>query len=236
MQINNLFGLVPTIIGNFLSNIYCVSKSDDVVYKLEYTGSTLKIVSKEPYKEIETILNDKTLLAEIETRDKLKKVINNSFIIYTETIEDYKIILISDLKEEINNNQDKYTLLIADDSPVITKFFTKNFENDFNILVAKNGEEAIKLIEENKENKSLVGAFIDLKMPIKSGYDVLEYLSNNNLFDTIPTSVISGEDSQDGIERATGFGIVDMLQKPFNVERARSIVDKTIQHSKNYNR
>lgn len=236
MQINNLFGLVPSIIGNFLSNIYCISKSDDVVYKLEYTGSALKIVAKEPYKEIESILSDKALITEIETEDKVKKVINNDFIIYTETIEDYKIILISDLKEENIKTQDKLTLLIADDSPIITKFFTKNFENDFNVLVAKDGEEAIKLIEENKENKSLVGAFIDLKMPVKSGYDVLDYLSKNDLFDIIPTSVISGEDSQDGIERATGYGIVDMLQKPFNVERARSIVDKTIQHSKNYNR
>ena len=49
MQINDLFGNVPAIIGNFISHIYCASKSDDVLYKLEYTGKTIKINTKIPY-------------------------------------------------------------------------------------------------------------------------------------------------------------------------------------------
>lgn len=235
MQINDLFGMVPSIIGNFITSIYCVSKNDDVLYKLEYTGSSLKIVSKSPYKEFLSCLdNNKSILKEIEESDKVKKIINSSLLLYSETIDDYKVIILSNIEEEKKEIQDKLTILIADDSPVITKFFTKTFETDFNILVAKNGEEAIKVIEDNLNDSSFVGAFIDLQMPIKSGYDVLDYLSANNLFATIPTSVISGEDSQNGIERATNYGIVDMLQKPFNADAAKSIVNKTIQHSKNY--
>lgn len=235
MQINDLFGMVPSIIGNFITSIYCVSKNDDVLYKLEYTGSSLKIVSKSPYKEFLSCLdNNKSILKEIEESDKVKKIINSSLLLYSETIDDYKVIILSNIEEEKKEIQDKLTILIADDSPVITKFFTKTFETDFNILVAKNGEEAIKAIEDNLNDSSFVGAFIDLQMPIKSGYDVLDYLSANNLFATIPTSVISGEDSQNGIERATNYGIVDMLQKPFNADAAKSIVNKTIQHSKNY--
>lgn len=235
MQINDLFGMVPSIIGNFITSIYCVSKNDDVLYKLEYTGSSLKIVSKSPYKELLSCLdNNNDILKEIEGSDKVKKIINNNLILYSEAVDDYKVIILSNIEEEKKNIQDKLTILIADDSPVITKFFTKTFETDFNILVAKNGEEAIKVIEDNLNDSSFVGAFIDLQMPIKSGYDVLDYLSANNLFATIPTSVISGEDSQNGIERATNYGIVDMLQKPFNADAAKSIVNKTIQHSKNY--
>ena len=52
MQINDLFGNVPAIIGNFISHIYCASKSDDVLYKLEYTGKTIKINTKEPYSNL----------------------------------------------------------------------------------------------------------------------------------------------------------------------------------------
>lgn len=235
MQINDLFGMVPSIIGNFITSIYCVSKNDDVLYKLEYTGSSLKIVSKSPYKELLSCLdNNNDILKEIEGSDKVKKIINNNLILYSEAVDDYKVIILSNIEEEKKNIQDKLTILIADDSPVITKFFTKTFETDFNILVAKNGEEAIKVIEDNLNDSSFVGAFIDLQMPIKSGYDVLDYLSANNLFATVPTSVISGEDSQNGIERATNYGIIDMLQKPFNADAAKSIVNKTIQHSKNY--
>ncbi len=235
MQINDLFGMVPSIIGNFITSIYCVSKNDDILYKLEYTGSSLKIVSKSPYKELLSCLdNNNGILKEIEESNKVKKFINNNLILYSETVDDYKVIILSNLEEEKKEVQDKLTILIADDSPVITKFFTKTFESDFNILVAKDGDEAIKTIESNLNNSSFVGAFIDLQMPIKSGYDVLDYLSSNNLFATIPTSVISGEDSQNGIERATNYGIIDMLQKPFNADAAKSIVNKTIQHSKNY--
>ncbi len=234
MQINDLFGMVPSIIGNFITNIYCACKDDDIFYKLEYTGASLKILSKSPYEEIFSCIKDKNAISEIESNEKVKKIISNDKVVYSETVDNYKIILISEINLPKSENGDKLTLLIADDSPVITKFFTKTFESEYNILVATNGEEAIKLIEENIENKSFVGAFIDLQMPIKSGYDVLDYLSTNNLFELIPTSVISGEDSQNGIERATAYSIIDMLQKPFNADAARSIINKTIQHSKNY--
>lgn len=234
MQINDLFGNVPSIIGNFISDIYCLSKEDDIVYKLEYTGSSLKVISKSPYAEINNFISDKEIINEIENNNSLKRIIKNKTSVYMETISDYKIVLICDFEEEKEVVDDKLTLLIADDSPVITKFFTKTFESEFNILVAKNGEEAINLIDENINNKLFVGAFIDLQMPVKNGYDVLDYLSNNNLLELIPTSVISGEDSQNGIERATAYGIIDMLQKPFNADAARSIINKTIQHSKNY--
>lgn len=234
MQINDLFGNVPSIIGNFISDIYCLSKEDDIVYKLEYTGSSLKVISKSPYAEINNFISDKEIINEIENNNSLKRIIKNKTSVYMETISDYKIVLICDFEEEKEVVDDKLTLLIADDSPVITKFFTKTFESEFNILVAKNGEEAINLIDENINNKLFVGAFIDLQMPVKNGYDVLDYLSSNNLLELIPTSVISGEDSQNGIERATAYGIIDMLQKPFNADAARSIINKTIQHSKNY--
>lgn len=234
MQINDLFGNVPSIIGNSISDIYCLSKEDDIVYKLEYTGSSLKVISKSPYAEINNFISDKEIINEIENNNSLKRIIKNKTSVYMETISDYKIVLICDFEEEKEVVDDKLTLLIADDSPVITKFFTKTFESEFNILVAKNGEEAINLIDENINNKLFVGAFIDLQMPVKNGYDVLDYLSSNNLLELIPTSVISGEDSQNGIERATAYGIIDMLQKPFNADAARSIINKTIQHSKNY--
>ena len=61
MQINDLFGNVPAIIGNFISHIYCASKSDDVLYKLEYTGKTIKINTKEPYSNLIKLLKKNIL-------------------------------------------------------------------------------------------------------------------------------------------------------------------------------
>lgn len=232
MLISDIFESIPSIIASNFSSIFCVSKDEDKAYFIEYTGSELKIVGENNYDYFKNEISKYVgLIEEVENNQTIKKVINNEIVLYTQSIDNYKIVLISELIKQENKKNNKQSILIADDSPVITKFFTKTFENDFNVLVASNGEEAIKLINDNLDS-NLVGAFIDLMMPVKNGYEVLDYLKANDLFSKLPVSVISGEDSQDGIEKATAYEIIDMLQKPFNADSARSIVNKTIQHKK----
>lgn len=237
MEINELLTSIPSIIGEYFENIYVVSKELDKSYKVLYTGDELKVSPSEKYETIREVLKDK--LESIETIDTIKDVYtidDKQKLISVKTVDKYKIIFITDITKELvlteTNKEEvvsekKAALLIADDSPVITKFFTKTFENEYEIVVATNGDEAIDFINKRDE-LNIIAGFIDLQMPGKNGYDVLEYLKENDLFKSFPVSVISGEDSQDGIERATTYGIVDMLQKPFSQEAARSIVNKTI--------
>ena len=232
MLISDIFESIPSIIASNFSSIFCVSKDEDKAYFIEYTGNELKIIGENNYDYFKNEINKYNgLIEEIENNQTIKKVINNETVLYTQSIDNYKIVLISELIKHESKKNNKQTILIADDSPVITKFFTKTFENEYNVLIASNGEEAIKLINDNLDS-NLVGAFIDLMMPVKNGYEVLDYLKANDLFSKLPVSVISGEDSQDGIEKATAYEIIDMLQKPFNADSARSIVNKTIQHKK----
>ena len=69
-------------------------------------------------------------------------------------------------------------------------------------------------------------------MPNIDGFQVLDYLKENNLFEVIPTSIITGDDSKEAIDRAFKYPIVDMLNKPFNEKEAKLIVQKTINHGK----
>ena len=46
-------------------------------------------------------------------------------------------------------------LFIADDSPVITKFFKKLFQDEYEVLVASNGIEAIDIVEQYKDKNSI---------------------------------------------------------------------------------
>ena len=72
-------------------------------------------------------------------------------------------------------------------------------------------------------------------MPVKNGYEVLDYFAQNNLFGDYPVSVISGEDSSSSItELMNKYKIVDMLQKPFNEESVTNIVNKTVSLSPKY--
>jgi len=71
-------------------------------------------------------------------------------------------------------------ILIADDESLIRDFFTSFFKSipeysNFKVDLTVNGEEAISKIKNNEYDL----IFTDLKMPIKSGLDVLKFIESN---------------------------------------------------------
>ena len=66
------------------------------------------------------------------------------------------------------------TILIVDDIEINREMLASFFEEQYNILEAADGDEAISIINENKKDISLI--FLDLIMPKKDGIDVLIYL------------------------------------------------------------
>ena len=126
-------------------------------------------------------------------------------------------------KEEINIVKDK-TILVVDDSEVISTFINKLFNNEYNVILAKDGMEAIN----NLDNESIVGMLLDLNMPNVNGFVVLEYMSKNNLLEKIPVSIITGVGNDDIVRKAFDYKIVDVLRKPFNERDIRKIVEKTV--------
>ena len=126
-------------------------------------------------------------------------------------------------KEEVVVNKDK-TILVVDDSEVISTFINKLFNNEYNVVLAKDGMEAIN----NLDNESIVGMLLDLNMPNVNGFVVLEYMSKNNLFNKIPVSIITGVGNDDIVKKTFEYPIVDVLRKPFNERDIRKVVEKTI--------
>ena len=238
MDLNNIISSIPSLLGGLCESIYLINKDKEVCYWVQYTGEQLKISAPKSYDEFKTYCEGfkDNLLERIESNNNFKglvrKLDGKEKLINVINYENHILLLVIDVTNSSEVNSDKKVLLIADDSPVITKFFKKLFQDEYEVLVASNGIEAIDIVEQYKD-KNLIGFFCDLMMPEMDGYEVLEYFKNNNLFEKVPVSVISGEDSQDGVMKATSYGIVDMLQKPFNEASARSIVDKTISFSPN---
>ena len=126
-------------------------------------------------------------------------------------------------KEEVNIVKDK-TILVVDDSEVISTFIKKLFNNEYNVVLAKDGMEAIN----NLDDESIVGMLLDLNMPNVNGFVVLEYMSKNNLFNKIPVSIITGVGNDDIVKKTFEYPIVDVLRKPFNERDIRKVVEKTI--------
>ena len=164
-----------------------------------------------------------------ETRQYINSVFNK---VTEEHPELNKAIL---NKMVLSSSYKKPSILIVDDSSIIRNSLKRIFSNEYEILVAKNGEEAINIITENvlssdlngsKEN--IVGMLLDLIMPESDGFEVLNFMRSNDLFSRIPVAIISGDESRETRKRVYQYEIVDMLEKPFNTENIRRRFGKII--------
>lgn len=117
-------------------------------------------------------------------------------------------------------------IIVADDSMIVKNIVDKALSDEYIVLKANNGKEAIKYITDKKYD--IVGILLDLNMPDSDGFMVLNYFKNNNLFKKYPVSIISGDDTKETIEKAFTYDIVDMLNKPFSKDNIKNIINKMI--------
>lgn len=117
-------------------------------------------------------------------------------------------------------------IVVADDSMIIKNIVEKSLSDEYVVLKAGNGKEAIKHITDKKYD--IVGMLLDLTMPETDGFVVLNYFKNNNLFKRYPVVIISGDDTKETIERAFSYDILDMLNKPFSSKNIKNMVNKMI--------
>ena len=101
------------------------------------------------------------------------------------------------------------------------------FNTEYNVIVASDGAEAIKIIDNDKD-RTIKAVLLDLNMPNVDGFGVLEHFRENNLFSKYPVSVITGIDDKELINKAFTYNIIDMLQKPFTEKDVKRILETTL--------
>ena len=239
MDIRAIVENIPNMIASLYESIYVINKNDNKFYDIKYTGEVLRISSPLDYDKINDVMRTyKEFSPAFLNENEFKKVLvandNKEKLVTLITVEEYKIIFVVDITIKIDGNVLRNKIIIADDSPVITNFFSKIFRNEFEVIVAHNGKEVIDIVNQYM-NDSLVGLFLDLQMPVMNGFEVLDYFKEHDLFKVVPVSIISGEDTEEGIKRAMSYqGVIDMIQKPFDATSIRAIVDKTVTFSPKY--
>lgn len=116
----------------------------------------------------------------------------------------------------------KKKIVIADDSNIILNFLEKILnQNEFEILKAKDGSEAISYLSSNY----IYAILLDLNMPGMNGFEVLNYLKENKFMDEIPVIIITGDDTEETINKTFTYPILDVLNKPFNDKNIERILE-----------
>ena len=127
-------------------------------------------------------------------------------------------------------------ILIVDDEEVNRTILEVMFRSSFHIVEATNGQEAIDKLE---EDPGFVLVLLDIVMPVKDGFDVLEYMKQKGLIEQLPVILITSETIRDSEDRAYSYGIADVIHKPFYPDivkrRAQNIMD-LYQHKANMER
>lgn len=102
-------------------------------------------------------------------------------------------------------------IMIVDDSEDTRELFTAALEAEgFSVVGAKNGEEALDLLEQRSDFSLIL---LDISMPGMSGVQVLEEMEKRGIGRGIPVMLVSAVDNLRSIQ-APG-NVIDTLKKPF---------------------
>lgn len=119
-------------------------------------------------------------------------------------------------------------VLIVDDDAAIRRMLTVALENDFEILSASNGLEAL---EKNIINQPSV-IISDLKMPIMDGFELLAKISNLNR--PTPVIIMTGKryiPAEDDHWLKSRLAFRGMIKKPFDLKELRSKIEAVLKAS-----
>jgi CheY-like chemotaxis protein len=116
----------------------------------------------------------------------------------------------------------KDILLVDDDTDVRDTLGSLLEEHGFEVHAAENGDVALAHLSSNKPGLIL----LDLMMPVRNGWEVLDRLRSSDDMADIPVVVISAQ------EDAAPPGAMRRLQKPFRVEQLLDVVSSAIDASR----
>lgn len=102
-------------------------------------------------------------------------------------------------------------ILIVEDENRLAAFLQKGLrKNGYETVIANDGEQAIKMVLNTKCDLMI----LDIGLPIKDGFTVLQELRNNQ--EKFPVIVITARSDDQDKDKAIAFGANDFLTKPFS--------------------
>ena len=114
----------------------------------------------------------------------------------------------------------KKNILIVDDSELNRLLLSDILFEDYNIIEAENGMQAMAILHEHGVDISLM--LLDIVMPEMDGFEVLAAMNKNGWIETIPVIMISAESGGAYIDHAYDLGAIDYINRPFD--------ERTVKH------
>lgn len=108
----------------------------------------------------------------------------------------------------------RFKILIVDDEPVNIHIMTSALNNEYDILPALDGYEAISQLKKHLPDLIL----LDVMMPGINGFDVCKIIKSDTLYIDIPVIFLTAMDSREDTHHGLDIGGIDYLTKPVDLE------------------
>ena len=120
----------------------------------------------------------------------------------------------------MDGTMDKKTILIVDDERINLNLLITALKEEYDVKVAKNGKQALKLSKTNKPDLML----LDILMPDINGYDVCKTLKEDPDTKEIPIIFITAMSDSGYETKGLDLGAVDYITKPICIPIVKSRV------------
>lgn len=145
--------------------------------------------------------------------------------VYEEVTDKYKATIIPenipDDRKDITKT-DKILLIIEDDTRFAKSLLDFTHKKGYKGIVAVRGDEGIELAKKHKP----IGILLDLQLPVKSGWEVMEELKKDPSTRHIPVHMMSSYEVKN---ESLIKGAIDFINKPMAFEQMQQVFQK-IEH------
>ncbi len=124
-------------------------------------------------------------------------------------------------------NNERAKILIVDDDTMNRVVLSDLLTGEYDIIEAKDGDEALRILEEKAKEITLV--LLDMVMPGRDGLEVLEIMNEKGWIKGTPVVMISAETASPQVEKAFALGVTDFLYRPFDQMVVMNRVRNTIE-------
>ena len=121
---------------------------------------------------------------------------------------------------------DKLKILVTDDSEMNRMILADMLGDEYEIIEAENGVQAIAALQAYGSQISLV--LLDIVMPELDGFGVLRVMNQRHWISEIPVIMISSETNPAHVERCYALGASDFINRPFDAMIVRHRVINTM--------
>ena len=126
-----------------------------------------------------------------------------------------------------NKLNTKKKILVVDDKGMNRYMLGGIFRDNYEIIEAGGGMEAIAIID--KEYDELAVILLDIIMPGIDGFGVLEHMKEQEYLNRVPVVIVTDDSSEATAVKAFEYKVADMVIKPFEPRIIKRRVENIIE-------